>query len=208
MIVRELVDLKAAGGTNTVGAGQVKTVCYLLSDDGADLADQLEAAGQVESSNLLRDIVHRVEVRSHLLRIAINGGALWSWIVADADNADRSAAPEEIRLETPIGMKRRGVELKLILAGADSGTSTPDPTLVATLGKAHGWFDALVKGDASSLTDLAQRYGIDRCTVGRTSPLAFLAPDIVQAILEGRQPVALTTSRLKRLADLPASWAA
>ena len=35
MIVRRLEDLKAEGGTKTVGAGQVKTVRYLLSDDGA-----------------------------------------------------------------------------------------------------------------------------------------------------------------------------
>jgi L-ectoine synthase len=35
MIVRRLADLKAAGGTKTVGAGQVETVRYLLSDDGA-----------------------------------------------------------------------------------------------------------------------------------------------------------------------------
>ncbi len=36
--------------------------------------------------------------------------------------------------------------------------------------------------------------------------LAFLAPDIVQAILEGRQPVDLTAARLMRLSNLPASW--
>ncbi len=63
-------------------------------------------------------------------------------------------------------------------------------------------------GEAASLTDLAQRHGIDRWTVGHILPLAFLAPDIVQAILGGRQPVALTASRLMRLGDLPSSWAA
>ena len=38
-------------------------------------------------------------------------------------------------------------------------------------------------------------------------PLAFLAPDIVEAIIEGRQPVELTAARLKRMRHLPASWA-
>ena len=38
-------------------------------------------------------------------------------------------------------------------------------------------------------------------------PLAFLAPDIVEAIVQGRQPVALTARYLKRLKPLPASWA-
>ncbi|MDX1574805.1 MAG: recombinase family protein, partial [Kiloniellales bacterium] len=174
----------------------------------AHLADRFEAVGPVEPSSLLRDIIHRVEVCPHVLRIAINGRALWGRIVANAGNADRSAVPEDVCLETPIAMKRRGVELKLILGGADGGPRTPDPTLIATLGKAQRWFDALVKAEAASLTDLAQLHGIDRWTVGHTLPLAFLAPDIVQAILEGRQPVALTASRLLRLADLPTSWTA
>jgi hypothetical protein len=38
-------------------------------------------------------------------------------------------------------------------------------------------------------------------------PLGLLAPDIVEAILDGRQPVELTVTRLKRVRDLPISWA-
>jgi hypothetical protein len=38
-------------------------------------------------------------------------------------------------------------------------------------------------------------------------PLAFLAPDIVQAILSGTQPVSLSAERLKRFASLPIDWA-
>ncbi len=41
----------------------------------------------------------------------------------------------------------------------------------------------------------------------RTLPLGLLAPDIVEAILAGRQPVELTAKRLKRIRDLPVSWA-
>ncbi len=43
--------------------------------------------------------------------------------------------------------------------------------------------------------------------VSRTLPLGLLAPDIVEAILAGRQPVELTAKRLKRIRDLPVSWA-
>ncbi len=38
-------------------------------------------------------------------------------------------------------------------------------------------------------------------------PLGLLAPDIVEAILAGRQPIELTAKRLKRIRDLPVSWA-
>jgi len=42
--------------------------------------------------------------------------------------------------------------------------------------------------------------------VSRFLPLAFLAPDIVEAILAGRKPVELTSEKLKRLRNLPKSW--
>ncbi len=53
---------------------------------------------------------------------------------------------------------------------------------------------------------LARQYRVDRDDVGKALKLAFLAPDIVQAIIEGRQPVDLTAARLMRLSNLPASW--
>ena len=56
--------------------------------------------------------------------------------------------------------------------------------------------------------DLANGHGVDRGNVSKTLPLAFLAPDIVQDIFDGRQPLELTASRLKRIGELPASWAA
>lgn len=53
---------------------------------------------------------------------------------------------------------------------------------------------------------LAQHHNTDRANVGKTLPLAFLAPSIVEAILEGRQPAELSASRLKRGTNWPPSW--
>ncbi len=52
----------------------------------------------------------------------------------------------------------------------------------------------------------ARRDGIDASDVGRNIQLAFLAPDIVEAILAGRQPVELTARRLRRIGALPLEW--
>ena len=105
----------------------------------------------------------------------------------------------------PIQLKRRGVEAKLVLASAQGQPSTPDARLLALLADAQRWFDDLTSGRAASVRDLAKRYGRDKGEVSRTLALAFLAPDIVAAILDGRQPVALTPHRLKRLV-LPLRW--
>ena len=55
--------------------------------------------------------------------------------------------------------------------------------------------------------EIARQDGVDDGEISRVLPLAFLAPDIVEAIVQGRQPVALTARHLKRLKPLPASWA-
>jgi site-specific DNA recombinase len=82
----------------------------------------------------------------------------------------------------------------------------PDPKMIAVVAQGLQWLAEIKEGNSSSIAELAQRCGVDRTDVGRTIPFAFLAPDIVEAILDGRQPVELTAARLKRVRDLPYSW--
>jgi hypothetical protein len=66
-------------------------------------------------------------------------------------------------------------------------------------------FDELVTGRALSLQALAERDGITRRYIRRLVGLVFLSPQLVEAILQGRQPVELTATRLTEL-DLPLDW--
>ena len=68
------------------------------------------------------------------------------------------------------------------------------------------WFDDLKSGKVTSISEIAERDNIDRNEVSRFLPLAFLAPDLVEKILNGQQPVSLTANRLKRMSDLPVDW--
>jgi hypothetical protein len=96
--------------------------------------------------------------------------------------------------------------MKLVIDEDRTSPSVPDHRLTALVAQARSWFAELESCAVRSVHDLASRHRIDRGDVSRILPLAFLAPDIVQAILDGHQPVDLTTARLKRLRDLPASW--
>jgi len=62
-------------------------------------------------------------------------------------------------------------------------------------------------GRARAYGDIAKRDGIARRYVGHLMPLAFLAPDIRAAILEGMQPVDVTAETLTKRTELPFSWA-
>ncbi len=110
-----------------------------------------------------------------------------------------------IDLTVPVALKRRGVEAKLVLCAAEGDIAAPDDSLIALLAKAHRWFDQLAGGGTGTAREIACRDEIDASEVSRTIQLAFLAPDIVKAILAGRQPVELTPRRLMR-GELPLEW--
>ena len=63
-------------------------------------------------------------------------------------------------------------------------------------------------GEVASVRAIAQRENIYETEVSRILPLAFLAPRIIEAILDGRQAEELTVKSLKRLGPLPSDWEA
>src|SRR5258708_29481696 len=77
-----------------------------------------------------------------------------------------------------------------------------NPALIKAIARGRAWFEELVGGRARSLQELAKRDGISRRYIRRLVGLAFLSPELIEAILQGRQPVALTATRLTEL-DLP-----
>ena len=74
------------------------------------------------------------------------------------------------------------------------------------MARGRAWFEELATGRAHSLQELAQRDDIARRYIRRLVDLAFLSPQLVDEILQGRQPAELTATRLTKL-DLPLSWA-
>lgn len=71
---------------------------------------------------------------------------------------------------------------------------------------ARAWFDELAEGRTPSLAAIAAREGVSDRYIGNLLPLAFLAPDIVEAIVAGRQPPGLTAESLIKRTDLPMDW--
>ena len=112
-----------------------------------------------------------------------------------------------IELTTPVAFRRRGVEMRLVLPAValQNDRSRCDPTLIKAIARGRAWFEELAAGRARSLRELAERDGITRRYVRRLVDLAFLSPQLVEVILQGRQPVALTVTRLTEL-DLPLDW--
>jgi hypothetical protein len=80
----------------------------------------------------------------------------------------------------------------------------PDKTLINALVRAHRWRRQIESGRTKSITDLAQHEGVTVAFVCRLLPLTCLAPDLVEAILDGRQPKGLRLVEL--LGNGPLVW--
>ena len=74
---------------------------------------------------------------------------------------------------------------------------------MALLARATDWFERLTSGQANSVAQIAQAEDVTTAYVTRVTHLALLAPDIVQSIVRGDHPPALTAERLIPLVPLP-----
>ena len=114
---------------------------------------------------------------------------------------------QTLTIRIPIRLQRRGGR-KLIMTpqGVAAPTLKPrrDETLVKALVRAHRWRRRIETGKAKSITDLAEQERVTDAYVCRLLPLTCMAPDIVEAILDGRQPKGLRLAEM--LGNGPVSW--
>jgi hypothetical protein len=114
---------------------------------------------------------------------------------------------ETLTIRIPIRLQRRGGR-KLIMTPEGAAAPAPKPrrddTLIKALIRAHRWRRQIESGRAKSITDLAEQEGVTDAYVCRLLPLTCLATDIVEAILDGRQPKGLRLAEM--LGNGPLGW--
>ena len=117
--------------------------------------------------------------------------------------------PDTVRVRIPMKMKRRGGR-KVILV--PDGLQDPRPMkpqtnilLAAAVARAHQWQEMFLSGRYGTIAELAEKVGVDKSFVTRLMRLALLAPDIVDAIMDGREPDGLTFKNLT-VKPVPFSW--
>lgn len=167
------------------------------------IAAALEDDQRPDRRSLLQQLVHRIVVTDDSLQLDLHRHALLQALGGDA--AAPGASDPIYALHTPMRFARRGVEAKLVLGGSVRA-AVPDRSLIAVVAQAHRWFEQLTTGEVGSIDQIAARERLDASDVGRQIRLAFLAPDIVEALLAGTQPVELSGWRLKRISHLPLDW--
>jgi site-specific DNA recombinase len=157
----------------------------------------------IELTKLVRSIVERVTVYGEKIEIGVNRAKI-ARVMEAAEKIPRDDS-EPLLVVTEAKLRRAGKgKLLVIETGAEPEI---DQNLVALIKEAFSRRTELFVGPHDSIEAMIERREITRGRLSSLVRLSYLAPDIVQAILAGRQPVGLTPTRLLKLSQrLPHDW--
>lgn len=112
-----------------------------------------------------------------------------------------TGAAQMLTVRVPLAVRKQRGGRKLVLTPTSTtnrGASTADTTLVKALARAFRWRRMMEAGRYGTIDELAAAEKINSSYVSRLLRLTLLSPDIVQAILDGRQPAGMTLPGLMK----------
>ena len=177
--------------------GQVRettAVCILRTIEQRVVEDDMTNV-DAQSQDFL-SIIDRIDTHKDRLVVSLNLAAI--------TEPEAVHTPIPATFEIPFQKRQNGCAKPIIIA-ADNAPQQ-DRDLITLVADARRWASELLEGRASSIQHITEREGLRSGSVSRILPLAWLAPDISTAILEGRQPLHLTAKTLRALPELPMDW--
>ena len=188
-------------------------VASRLLSAAKQLALRLSSMSSQGLRELLASFLWRITLHENKIEIKVGKGELrqqlesgGKTIPADPLSEGSSvAASDVISLTVEAKRKRCGGEVHLIVP-PNSGVSPEHPKLplIKAVARAHGWLERVMQGQVFDRRSLARDAGLTDRYVSKVFRCAFLSPDIVEAILAGRQPFDLNFDKLCQ--DVPLSW--
>jgi len=183
------------GSVRRVPAAEVEALV------GCAVREQLRDPTESEGRDLIRNHAVRVEVQADHLAVELKAEA----------SSDPPSAADNDRLVLRIPWRKTSMRRRRdIIVPASVSPHDRRPiraetraTLVASIARGRRWLDEIVAGTVTGVEQIAAR---DKCSirqVNMTISLAFLAPDLVKAAVEGRLPRGIGVTRLR---DAPAEW--
>ncbi|WP_299627618.1 hypothetical protein [uncultured Tateyamaria sp.] len=116
----------------------------------------------------------------------------------------RTLIPDIMTLHVPFRIVKRGGRKEMQLPEGTAQPRRTDNTLVKALARAFRWKRLLESGEFATIAELSEREGIAPSYMTRVLRLTLLPPDIVEAILDGKQGLEVTLARA--LEPFPMAW--
>jgi site-specific DNA recombinase len=169
---------------------------------------QLRSCGPALVQDFVSKVVRRVVVHSDRIEIEVGKQEIVAALSPGLEKSlpNSPQACDVIRLTVEARLKRCRGEMRLVFPPDHLSHRTPHrvSSLLKAVARGHAWREWTLAGEVSGRRAIAQKLHLDERYVRRVLECAFLAPDIVESILDGRQPSDLTFARLTR--SLPVSW--
>jgi site-specific DNA recombinase len=179
--------------------------------EGAKKVGAQLMSGSTKPRDLLTSFLRKVVVHNDHIELLIATKRLRELVFGDKPDGDKDGgntpSVENDILSLTIEarrMKRDGIVHVVVPPSGTEVGRHPRAALVKAVVRGHAWHQRLLEGGQVDLKALAQQTGLTPTYVRNVLGFAFLAPDIVEAILEGRQPQALKFAQLYK--GIPLSW--
>ena len=112
------------------------------------------------------------------------------------------APVQTVTVEVPFTIRKRGGRKQVITPDGASAWVSPrvrvDSTMIKAIARGFRWRKLLETRAYGTIEEIAAAEKINSSYVSRLLRMTLLAPDIVESILDGRQPVEMTLARLMR----------
>lgn len=158
--------------------------------------------------DLGRTIIQKIVVGPTQVQITVELHKLIAACRHDDESRNHQGTVENklpvLDLIVPVRVTRSGRQKSMIVLDSDGSHRLINENLVLAVARSLKWDREVRAG--GSLSAIARREGVSTTYATRIMPLAFLAPDIVQAIYDGRQPLGLKVKAAS--ANLPFEWVA
>ena len=186
----------------------------LAATIGAELTPQTMSAlgtAAIEITGKLRQrdrataqaLISQVRLKAHAIEIDCEGSA-----IADALGLSQaSETPPALTLVTPVTLTRTGRAMRLVQDNGAAVGDTPNAAAVKLLLKARRWWRTLRAGELN-VTELAAAERVSPAYVTRVLRLAFLSPQVTEALVKGRLRAGVDAASLTLAGPLPACWQA
>ena len=173
----------------------------------AEIAKSWPQLPRMRQRSLLAALIERIVLGANQIDIHFHPTRLGALIDVSAASSPSATDDETQTLSVPVRLARCGREIRMLIDGTEPfAIAKPDMRLIKLLIRARRFNAALDGSDDVPFAALAKREGVSPSYFTRLVRLSYLAPDITQAILDGRQPPDLTADKLLAHSRLPLAW--
>jgi site-specific DNA recombinase len=179
---------------------------------GLKIAKEIKSLTPDRTRVMLMTLISRVDIRADSVEISVRrsrlvemlGSRSLQFVTQQPDNE----AKDVLTLTVRARLQRVGREMKMLVENTDDQTKT-DPALLRIVARAHDIQERLMQNSGLTLHAIASQEHVTPGYVSRILRLSSLAPDIITAIVNGKNPPQLTAKKLMRLAlEIPVNWTA